>query len=208
MPAAGSAQAKLVSGVVLIVVPNRGSGTGFFVTKDGLLVTNAHVVGSKEAKVFALWDASAQRGTVPLRVVEFSEADDLALLKAEQGGPFQPLALAEVYELSRPVKAAGFPLSGGIAGDLHTSASDIVVTSGTLSSARKSEAGRVEWIQHDCGIASGNSGGPLIDSASGAVIGVNSRVVTPDGQQNHGSPMALAIPIRKVMDRFAKYLRP
>jgi S1-C subfamily serine protease len=207
-PAAGSAQAKLVSGVVLLVVPNRGSGTGFFVTTEGILITNAHVVGSKDAKVVALWDASVKRTAVPMKVVEFNESDDLALLKPESNGSFQPLPMAEVYELSRPLKSVGFPLAGSIAGQLHTSPSDIVVTSGTLSSARKNEAGRVEWIQHDCNIASGNSGGPLIDSASGAVIGINTRVVTPDGQHSHGSEMSLAIPIRKVMDRYAKYLKP
>jgi serine protease Do len=194
--------------VVLLVVPNRGSGTGFFVTKEGLLVTNAHVVGAKDAKVIALWDASAQRQAVPMRVVEFSEGDDLALLKPEQGGTFQPLVLAEVYELSRPLRAIGFPLAGAIASTLHTSPSDIVVTSGTLSSARKNEAGRVEWLQHDCNIASGNSGGPLIDAATGAVIGVNTRVMAPDGRNSHGSAMSLAIPVRKVMDRFDRYLKP
>lgn len=207
-PIAGSAQANLLSSVVLLVVPKRGSGTGFFVTKDGLLVTNAHVIGSKDAKVVALWDASAKRTAVPMRVVDYNEADDLALLKPESSGSFQPLVMSEMYDLSRPLKAAGFPLAGTMAEQLHTSPSDIVVTSGTLNSARKNDAGRIEWIQHDCNIASGNSGGPLIDSTSGAVIGVNSRVVTPDGQNSHGSAMSLAIPIRKVMDRYAKYLRP
>jgi S1-C subfamily serine protease len=206
--AAGSQEAKLVAAVVLLMVPNRGSGTGFVVSKDGLIVTNAHVLGGKGVKPLALWDAGANRQPVPLRVVDYSEADDLALLKAESGAPFQPLPMSEIYELSRPLRAVGFPLASSIAGTFKTSPSDIVITGGSLNSARKNDAGRVEWLQHDCKIASGNSGGPLIDQATGAVIGVNTRAVKPDGTTSHGDSMSFAIPIRKVQDRFAIHFRP
>ena len=206
-PTAGSQQAKLVAGVVLLVVKNYGTGTGFFVTRDGLVVTNAHVLGSKTAKVTAVWDVSAGRKPVTLRVIDYAEADDLALLKAESGAPFEPLPMSEVYELQRPLLSVGFPLAGSVADALQTSPSDIVLSRGILGSVRKSE-NRVEWLQHDCRVASGNSGGPVIDQQTGAVIGVTTKVLTTDGVHSHGDGINLAIPIRKVMDRFAKQLKP
>ena len=193
--------------MVLLAVENRGSGTGFFINADGLLVTNAHVVGSREAKILALWDASARRQPVRMRVVQISEADDLALLKAESGAPFQTLEMAEVYELSRPLIAAGFPLAGGVAQALQTSPSDIVMSRGALSSLRR-QGQRVEWIQHDCKVASGNSGGPLIDQATGAVIGINTLVFSAEANGGHGDSMSMSIPIRKVRERFAALIKP
>ena len=206
-PTPGSQQAKLAAGVVLLVVKNHGTGTGFFVTRDGLVVTNAHVLGSKTAKVTAVWDASAGRKPITLRVIDYAEADDLALLKAESGMPFEPLPMKEVYELQRPLLAVGFPLAGSIAEALQTSPSDIVVSRGILGSVRKSE-NRVEWLQHDCRVASGNSGGPVIDQQTGAVIGVTTKVITADSVRSHGDGINLAIPIRKVVDCFAKHLKP
>ncbi len=206
-PAVGSQQAKLVAGIVLLVVKNHGTGTGFFVTREGLLVTNAHVLGSKMAKVTAVWDASAGRKPVTLRVVDYAEADDLALLKADSGSPFDPLPMTEVYELQRPLLSAGFPLAGSVAEALQTSPSDIVLSRGILGSVRKNE-NRVEWLQHDCRVASGNSGGPVIDQQTGAVIGVTTKVLSTDGVHSHGDGINLAIPIRKVMDRFAAQLKP
>ena len=206
-PAVGSQQAKLIAGVVLLVVKDHGTGTGFFVTREGLLVTNAHVLGAKTAKVTAVWDASAGRKPVTLRVVDYAEADDLALLKADSGSPFDPLQMKEVYELQRPLLSAGFPLAGSVAEALQTSSSDIVLSRGILGSVRKNE-NRVEWLQHDCRVASGNSGGPVIDQQTGAVIGITTKVLSTDGVHSHGDGINLAIPIRKVMDRFAAQLKP
>jgi S1-C subfamily serine protease len=131
VPATGSQQANIVAGVVLLVVTGQGSGTGFIVSRDGFIVTNAHVLGSAKAQVSAYWDASAGRKPIRLRVVDFAEADDLALLKAETGAPFQAMGMAEVYELSRPLLAAGFPLAGSVAHALQTSPSDIVLGAAT-----------------------------------------------------------------------------
>lgn len=207
-PAAGSQQAKLAAGVVLLVIKNAGTGTGFIVTRDGLVVTNAHVLGSRNAEVMAMWDASANRRPVRMTVVEYAEADDLALLRAEDAGPFEPLPMSEVYELQRPLIAAGFPLASSVAGTLQTSPSDIVVSRGILGSLRRAADGRVEWLQHDCRVASGNSGGPVIDHQTGAVIGVTTMVLATDGVKSHGDGINLAIPIRKVKDRFAAHLKP
>lgn len=206
-PAAGSQQAKLVAGVILLVVKDRGTGTGFIVSRDGLVVTNAHVLKDRNATVMAMWDASANRRPVRMSVVDYAEADDLALLKAVDGAPYEPLPMSEVYELQRSVLSAGFPLAGSVAETLQTSPSDIVLSRGILGSVRRGN-GRVEWLQHDCRVASGNSGGPILDQQTGAVIGVTTKVLTTDGVNSHGDGINLAIPIRKVMDRFAAYLKP
>ncbi len=206
-PATGSQQAKMVAGVVLLAVPGKGSGTGFVVSRDGLIVTNAHVIGSAKAQVSALWDASAGRKPVQLRVVDYAEADDLVLLKAETGAPYEPMAMSEIYELSRPLFSVGFPLAGSVAETLQTSPSDIVLSRGILGSVRR-QNDRVEWIQHDCRIASGNSGGPLVDQQTGAVVGVNTMILTAQGLDAAGDGINLAIPIRKVIDRFAQHLKP
>ncbi len=206
-PIAGSPQAKLVAGVVLLVVKDRGTGTGFIVSRDGLVVTNAHVLKDRKASVMAMWDAGAKRKTVMMRVIDFAEADDLVLLKADGGAPYEPLVLREEYEIQRPLISAGFPLAGSVAETLQTSPSDLVVSRGILGSVRRSSH-RVEWLQHDCRVSSGNSGGPVIDQQTGAVIGVTTLVLSTDGVHSHGDGINLAIPIRKVMDRFATYLKP
>lgn len=206
-PIIGSQQAKLVAGVVLLVVKDQGTGTGFLISRDGLVVTNAHVLKNRDASVYAMWDASANRPPVRMKVIDYAEADDLALLQAVDGGPFEPLPMAEVYELQRPLLSAGFPLASSVAETLQTSPSDIVLSRGILGSTRRA-GGRVEWLQHDCRVASGNSGGPIIDQQTGAVIGVTTLVLKTDGVKSHGDGINLAIPIRKVMDRFATHLRP
>ena len=119
----------------------------------------------------------------------------------------RPSSVKEVYELQRPLLSAGFPLAGSVAEALQTSSSDIVLSRGILGSVRKNE-NRVEWLQHDCRVASGNSGGPVIDQQTGAVIGITTKVLSTDGVHSHGDGINLAIPIRKVMDRFAAQLKP
>jgi S1-C subfamily serine protease len=168
------------------------------------MVTNAHVVGDGKLPITALWDGSARHAPVRMRVVQVLEADDLALLRADGGG-FQALELREQYDLARPLLAVGFPLAGSFAATLQTSPTDIVISRGALSSVRhKGEV--AEWLQHDCKIASGNSGGPLIDQESGAVIGINTMVISPEAAGGHGDSMSLAIPVRKVKERFAALL--
>lgn len=205
VPLAGGDQ-RLTGAVVLISVRNRGTGTGFFVTPDGLLLTNAHVVGDGKAEMIALWDVSAKRPPARLRLIQVLPADDLALLRVEEAGVFAALSTKEVYDLSVPVMAAGFPLAGAVADALKTSPSDISVSKGILSAVRRNGE-HVEWIQHDCKIASGNSGGPLIDVASGAVIGINTMVLTAKKGGGAGDSLSFAIPIRKALDRFAGFLK-
>jgi S1-C subfamily serine protease len=205
-PAApGSMEERLKATVVLLAVKERGTGTGFFVTSSGLLVTNAHVVGDGKAEITALWDVGANHPPVVMEMVKLRPDADLALLRATDGRSYLTLEMREHYELARPLLAAGFPLAGAFARSLMTSPSDIVVSRGALSAVRK-RGPVAEWLQHDCKIASGNSGGPLIDQEDGSVIGINSRVVDPAAVGAHGDSMSLAIPISKVLECFSPEL--
>jgi S1-C subfamily serine protease len=200
-PPPGSLEERLKSAVVLLWVEGRGCGTGFFISSDGLLITNAHVIGEEPAPVIALWDGSTKHEKVSLQMVKILPEHDLALLRAESGQNFQALEMLEVYDLSHPILAVGFPMAGQMANSLGTSPSDIVVSRGILGSVRRKD-GSPQWLQHDCKIASGSSGGPIVDQNSGAVIGINTMVMNPNDSGAAGDSMSLAIPVKKVRDLF------
>lgn len=140
-----------------------GSGTGFLISSDGLIVTNQHVVeGAGSLNVYLEGDDRPKNA----RILGVSECDDLAVLDLSgEGYPF----LDWYTDEPRPgldAWAAGFPL-----GDPEYSL--------TRGSVVKAEAdGDTNWssieytIEHDANIQPGNSGGPLV-SENGQVIGVN-----------------------------------
>ena len=142
------------------------SGSGFFVSDDGLVVTNNHVVtGAATLEVFIGGDTSVSYNAA---VVGVSECSDLALLQVDVDVPVPYL---EWYEgpivPGIDVYTAGFPL-----GD-----PEFTLTKGIVAKARA--GGDVtgtssidHTIEHDANIQPGNSGGPLVTS-DGAVVGVN-----------------------------------
>jgi serine protease Do len=141
-----------------------GTGSGFIISKDGLVVTNNHVVtGAGSLKV----RLAGEEDEIPAKVVGVSECNDLAVLQLTEGGDYTPLAWSD-KEPKPPLEvyAAGFPL-----GD-----PEFTMTKGIISKADAD--GNTAWasvrqvIEHDANIQPGNSGGPLVD-ASGDVIGVN-----------------------------------
>jgi S1-C subfamily serine protease len=200
----GSFEAKLKAAVVLINVQGRGTGTGFFISGDGYLVTNAHVVGNEGQQATAQWDDSAGHKPMKLRLVKVDESTDLALLRADSDETMKFLELREIYGLSKAVVAVGFPLAGSVALTLGTSPSDIVVSRGILGSVRHKD-NIPEWLQHDCKIASGNSGGPLIDLETATVIGINSMVMDPGDRGGGGDSLSFAIPVKKAIELFAPF---
>ncbi|MEY3617541.1 MAG: hypothetical protein RL726_239, partial [Actinomycetota bacterium] len=140
-----------------------GSGSGFIISPDGLVVTNQHVVdGAASLQVYV----DGEDRPVNARILGVSECNDLAVIDLEGDGyPY-----LEWYEGSPEpgldAWAAGFPL-----GDPEYSL--------TRGSVVKAEAnGETEWasidyaIEHDANIQPGNSGGPLV-TEDGRVIGVN-----------------------------------
>src|SRR6266481_4094962 len=140
------------------------SGTGFFVTGTGVLVTNAHVARGAESLLTLL--SSGQQ--VEAKVVYIDAELDIALAKVESPSAqidFPHLALADAGS----VRQGETVLAIGNPGDAML----FSVTKGIVSAVGKFlNAGQGTWIQTDAPINPGNSGGPLLNTR-GEVIGIN-----------------------------------
>jgi S1-C subfamily serine protease len=145
----------------------RGTGSGFIVSTDGLLLTNAHVVeGTTQVKV-TLKNGQTYQG----KVLGVDNMTDVALVKIEAKNlPTVTFGKAETLTPGEWAIAIGNPL--GL---------DNTVTVGIISALGRtsSEVGvpdkRVRFIQTDAAINPGNSGGPLLN-AKGEVIGINTAI--------------------------------
>jgi putative serine protease PepD len=144
------------------------TGTGFAITKDGLIVTNAHVIDGATSIRVKVGDRSA----VTAKVVGVDTSTDVALLKIDTGGTDLPtLAFADssAVQIGDAAFAIGNPygldrtLTTGIVSALHRS---IDAPDGYAIS---------DVLQTDAALNPGNSGGPLLDT-SGRVIGINSQI--------------------------------
>jgi len=151
-------------------------GTGFFVTHEGYLVTNNHVV--ENCKIVTTRDGK------PLQVISKNVRSDLALLKADTA----PVSVAvfrggAAPKLGDAVVAFGFPLPGLLSTQGNVSTGILSAMSGIRNDVR--------FVQISAPIQPGNSGGPLLDS-SGHVVGIvvakldalNVARVTGDVPQN------------------------
>jgi S1-C subfamily serine protease len=168
-------------------------GSGFVVSDQGYILTNAHVVsnnGQKAEAVTVVFKGTGSATTrVKAQIAGIDETSDVALLKVD---PVQapklvvvPLGDSSKVEAGEAVVAIGNPLGY-----------DFSVTSGIVSATSRnlqSPNGSVipNGIQTDAAINEGNSGGPLIDS-SGKVIGINEQIASQSGG-NQG--LGFAVPI-------------
>jgi len=163
----------------------RGLGSGFVVSDDGLIITNAHVIeGSEEVEV-TLKDGRTYKG----EVMGVDSLTDVGVIKIEaENLPAVKLADSDNLQPGENAIAIGNPL--GL---------DNTVTTGIVSATGRSSAQigvgdkRVNFIQTDAAINPGNSGGPLLN-AKGEVIGVNTAIIS--GAQGLG----FAIPINQARD--------
>ena len=136
----------------------KASGTGFFITDDGYLVTNHHVVD--DAQSYAV---QTPKGRLPARLVRVDEKNDVAVLKVD--GAFKALTVSSNAHarLGESVFTIGFPL-------LELQGTTPKLTGGEISSL----AGMKDdprYFQISVPVQPGNSGGPLVNAA-GEVIGV------------------------------------
>ncbi|TAL15583.1 serine protease [bacterium] len=142
---------------VVAVRSRFGLGTGFFLTREGLLVTNEHVISTDKTVSLKLRDGRVLIGEVLSKDMDA----DLALIRAPKGA-YPWLTLADPVEGTEgtEVIAIGTPAFLGWS-----------FSRGILSGQRISEG--INYLQTDTTINPGNSGGPLIVEATGKVLGVN-----------------------------------
>lgn len=165
----------------------RGSGSGFVWDKNGLIVTNFHVISGADRLIITLQDQSEWQADV----VGLAPEKDLAVLKIdappEQLYPI-PLGDSSLLEVGRKVLAIGNPF--GL---------DTTLTTGVVSALGReidSVSNRKirNVVQTDAAINPGNSGGPLLNSL-GQLVGVNTAIYSPSGAS---AGIGFAIPVNTV----------
>jgi S1-C subfamily serine protease len=167
------------------IVPERGSGSGFVIRDDGLILTNAHVVSGRAPRVQV---TLPDKTRYTAEVLDKDTNNDLALIKINPKKQIVHLTLGDSGNLKvgQKVLAIGNPF--GLEGTLTTG----IVSS--LGRTIQDDNGREleGMIQTDAAINPGNSGGPLLDS-QGNVIGINTAIYGPGGNIGIG----FAMPINK-----------
>lgn len=165
-----------------------GGGSGFFVSKDGLIVTNKHVVDQKNVE-YTVFTNDGKKHIA--KVIARDPVLDIALIKIEGSNfPYLSLGNSDSLEVGQNVIAIGNAL-----GEFRNTVSVGVVSGLARSITAGDRSGSIENLDHviqtDAAINPGNSGGPLLN-LRGEVIGVNVAIV--QGSQNIG----FALPINTV----------
>lgn len=148
--------------------PVRGQGSGFIVSSDGLILTNAHVVRDASEVTVKLTD----RREFQAKVLGADPRTDVAVLRIDaQGLPTVPLGSSKALRPGEWVLAIGSPFGF-----------ENSVTAGVVSAKGRSlpDDSLVPFIQTDVAVNPGNSGGPLFN-ARGEVVGINSQIYSQSG---------------------------
>lgn len=166
----------------------RGVGSGFIISDDGFVLTNAHVVEGADEVLVMLTD----RRELKAKVLGTDKRSDVALLKVEATRlPSLVVGDSGKIRVGEWVIAIGSPFN-----------LDSTVTAGIISAKARDTGEYLPLIQSDVAVNPGNSGGPLINMR-GEVIGINSQIATLSGGYNG---ISFAVPIDEVM-RVADQLR-
>jgi serine protease Do len=167
----------------------RGVGSGFILSADGYIMTNAHVVEGAEEVIVRLTDKREFKA----RIVGADKRSDVAVVKVEAAGlPFVKIGDVNRLKVGEWVMAIGSPF------DL-----DNTVTAGIVSAKQRDTGDSyLPLIQTDVAINPGNSGGPLIN-LRGEVVGINSQIYSRSGGY---MGISFAIPIDEAT-RVAEQLR-
>jgi serine protease Do len=168
--------------------PLRGEGSGFIVTPDGYILTNAHVVSDGGEVTVRLTD----RREFPAKVVGVDQRTDVAVIKiTAQNLPTVRVGNPATLKPGEWVLAIGSPFgfeNSATAGIVSATARSLPGESGTGS--------YVPFIQTDVAVNPGNSGGPLFNMR-GEVVGINSQIFSRTGGY---MGLSFAIPIDVAMD--------
>lgn len=173
-----------------IIAKEAGEGTGVIVSKDGYIVTNAHVVGNSKKSIIKV--ILNENDEVEGKVIGFDKKTDLAVIKIDRND----LVPAEFGDSDQVSVGATVLAIGNPAGlEFRNS-----LTKGIVSAANRSlgTTNTTTYFQIDAPINPGNSGGPLIDMY-GRVVGINSNKIFATGFEG----MGFSIPsktVKKVID--------
>ena len=166
----------------------RGVGSGFILTSDGMVMTNAHVVDGADEVTVKLTDKREFKA----KVIGADARTDVAVVKIEATGlPAVKIGDANRLKVGEWVMAIGSPFN-----------LENTVTAGIVSAKQRDTGDYLPLIQTDVAINPGNSGGPLINMR-GEVVGINSQIYSTSGAY---AGIAFAIPIDEAM-RVADQLR-
>ena len=159
-------------------------GTAFFISADGYMLTNHHVVEGADKITVTLND----RTELDVTLVGSDERSDVAVLKVKGNNfPALPIGNSDTLKVGEPVLAIGSPFG------FDYSASAGIVSAKSRSFSRETS---VPFIQTDVALNPGNSGGPLFNQR-GEVIGINSRIFSGTGGY---MGLSFSIPIDAAMD--------
>jgi serine protease Do len=159
----------------------RGVGSGFIISDDGYVLTNAHVVEGADEVTVTLTD----RREFKAKVLGSDKRSDVALLKlAATNLPRLRMGDSSKIRVGEWVIAIGSPFN-----------LDNTVTAGIISAKARDTGEYLPLIQSDVAVNPGNSGGPLINMR-GEVIGINSQIATLSGAYNG---ISFAVPIFEAM---------
>ncbi len=171
-------------------VPTHGLGSGFIVTPDGVILTNAHVVADADEVTVKLTDKREFKA----KVVGLDKQTDVAVLRIDAKNlPTVKIGDSAKSRVGEWVVAIGSPFGF-----------ENSVTAGIISAKSRTlpDEGYVPFMQTDVAVNPGNSGGPLIN-ASGEVIGINSQIYSQSGGYQG---LSFAIPIDVAMNVEAQLL--
>lgn len=160
---------------------NRGVGSGFILSADGYVLTNAHVVDGADEVFVTLTDKREFKA----KVLGADTRTDVAVLKIEGDKlPFLLMGDSDKIRAGEWVIAIGSPFN-----------LENTVTAGIISAKARDTGEYLPLIQSDVAVNPGNSGGPLINMR-GEVIGINSQIATLSGGSNG---ISFAVPINEAI---------
>ncbi|MCH5278573.1 MAG: trypsin-like peptidase domain-containing protein [Christensenellaceae bacterium] len=179
-----------------------GTGTGFFISTDGYVLTNAHVVEDAVSVWITFYDGSNTKASI----VGYDVSTDVAVLRVEASKVTKALTIGN----SDSVQTGDFVLAIG-----HPTGEELSFTGtfGMVGAVNRSvliDGMRNTYIQIDAAINPGNSGGPLFDM-NGNVIGINSAKTVIASYNEDGEPISaeglgFALPINNAMDIASKLI--
>nr|WP_207494665.1 trypsin-like peptidase domain-containing protein [Aridibaculum aurantiacum] len=181
-----------------VIPEQRASGSGVFVSDDGYIVTNNHVIDGADEINITLSNKRSYKATL----VGADPSSDLAVLKVEgKNFPYLVYGNSDEVKLGQWVLAVGYPLT-----------LDVTVTAGIISAKarsiginrRQSNSPIESFLQTDAAVNPGNSGGALINT-DGHLIGINSAIASPTGSY---AGYSYAIPVnivKKIVNDLVKF---